>query len=346
MAFFKLGTAPLRESASLVEVISAIQLSNEKLCLIVNDSGQLVGTLTDGDVRRAILDGAQLNSEAIDAMNKSPQIISETEMVGGDVSANNLVEFVVVLDDLGRPAGLFRYRKMRVTTKIPVVLMAGGRGSRLLPLTEVIPKPLVEIGGIPMIEILISRMADQGFVDFFISVNHYGLQIEERLGSGERLGVHISYLRENHPLGTAGALALLAGQIDGPFLVANSDLVTTCDFTSLFEFHSDSKANVTVGVREYLHQVPFGVAKIQQGLITDLVEKPVLREFVSAGIYCLDARVILEVREDEYLDMPDLVARLIRENSTKVVGFPIHETWDDVGQLEDLERVRLKWTME
>jgi len=337
---------PLHLSASLVEVISAIQLSNEKLCLIVNDSAELVGTVTDGDVRRAILNGAQLNAEAVEAMNKSPQIISETELGRGGVRAKNQVEYVVVLDELRRPAGLFRSGGVRETKNIPVVLMAGGRGSRLLPLTKGIPKPLVEIGGIPMIEILISRMAHQGFVDFFISVNHFGLQIEERLGSGERLGVHISYLRENHPLGTAGALALLAGQIDGPFLVANSDLVTTCDFTSLFEFHSDSKANVTVGVREYLHQIPFGVAKIQQGLITDLVEKPVLREFVSAGIYCLDARVILEVREDEYLDMPDLVARLIRETSTKVVGFPIHETWDDVGQLADLERVRLKWTME
>jgi len=346
LALIKLSCVPLHESASLVEVISAIQLSNEKLCLIVNDSAELVGTVTDGDVRRAILDGAQLNAEAVEAMNKSPQIISETELGRGEARATNQVEFVVVLDDLRRPAGLFRSGSVREMTNIPVVLMAGGRGSRLLPLTEGIPKSLVEIGGTPMIEILISRMADQGFVDFFISVNHFGLQIEERLGTGERLGVHISYIRENQPLGTAGALGLLAGQIDRPFLVANSDLVTTCDFRSLLKFHSDSEANITVGVREYLHQVPFGVAKIRNGIITDLEEKPVLREFVSAGIYCLEASVILEVQEDEYLDMPDLVGRSIREASKKVVGFPIHETWDDVGQLADLERVRSKWAVE
>jgi NDP-sugar pyrophosphorylase family protein len=221
--------------------------------------------------------------------------------------------------------------------------MAGGIGSRLLPLTADTPKPLIEIGGIPMIEILISRLAKQGFSNFFVAINHLGWQIEERLGTGEELGVNVQYLKEENTLGTAGALGLLRGAVDEPFLVANADLVTSCDFRALLDFHVASKSSATLGLREYVHEVPFGVVKLQGAHVANFEEKPLIREFVAAGIYCFDPSVIGTLHPPQHLDMPDLIGRLIEVESLNVAGFPIHEQWDDVGQLKDLERVRSHW---
>jgi len=339
----RLTLPPLIESSTLLDVITAIQLSTQKLCLIVNGSGRLTGTITDGDVRRALISGLALSSSAFAAMNRHPETILEAELRTKVRDKKFKSANVVVLDGDGRPRGLANSTEISVSHDAPVVLMAGGIGSRLLPLTSKTPKPLIEIGGVPMIEILISRLRTQGFSNIFVAINHLGSQIEERLGVGDNLGVNVRYLKEESALGTAGALGLLSGLVDQPFLVANADLVTTCDFGALLDFHYSSKGSATLGIREYIHQVPFGVVKTSGTRVTGLQEKPLFRGFVSAGIYCFDSSVIDQTLPVGHLDMPDLIGNLIEADWAAVSAFLIHEQWDDVGQISDLERVRSQW---
>jgi dTDP-glucose pyrophosphorylase len=331
---------PLQSNATIFDAISHIQGNEERICIVVDSEGTLYGTITDGDIRRALLRGASLEDSLSLAANTSPVKINQIDANLGFVPSLAEVTYVVVVDENNLPLGLVQTSELRRTKDIAVVLMAGGRGTRLLPLTAATPKPLIEIGDKAIIEILISRLAEQGFRQFIISIRHLGEMIESRLGDGSQLGVRIDYVREDYPLGTAGALALVRGKVGSNFFVANADVVTTCDFTAMANFHSESKALATVGIREYFHQIPFGVIKTNNSEITGLEEKPLVREYVAAGIYCFNSQILDLVSDSDYLDMPDLLNNIIQKRKKTVVGFPIHESWDDVGQIADLERVR------
>jgi dTDP-glucose pyrophosphorylase len=334
---------PLNFRANLRDAISHIQAHDERICLITSEDGTLVGTITDGDIRRALLRGAVLEDSVLSAVNSSPITISQSTVESGKVSNLADVNYLVVVDEKNVPVGLIQASELREIKDVPVILMAGGLGTRLLPLTEVTPKPLIEIGGRPIIEILISNLADQGFGNIYVSIRHLGDKIEARLGDGSKLGVDIKYFREDIPLGTAGALNLAKEYLHTSFLVANSDLVTSCDFSAMVNFHSDSNAVATVGLRQYFHQIPFGVIKMKDSRIVALEEKPMIKEYVAAGIYCFEPSVLDLVPGHSYLDMPELLSVLAKRFDRRVIGFPIHETWDDVGQISDLERVRANW---
>jgi len=335
-------TLPRRESP-LLEVVRYLQSAEEKISPIVSDLGELMGTITDGDVRRGLLSGLSMESRAFEAMNDAPKTIQASELDKPLPALLKQVEYLVVLSESRIPVGLIRAGRGIPKNENSVVLMAGGRGTRLLPLTESTPKPLITVGDRPMIEILIERVAMQGFRKFFVSVGHLGEQIKDRLQSGADLGVEVEYLEEQVPRGTAGSLSMLKGLLEKPFLVANADLVTRCDFRSLLSFNQQDNAVATVGVREYLHTIPFGVAELAGERLVGLEEKPVLQRHTAAGIYCFQPRVLNFLRPDETIDMPDLIKRLLSSPNEIVTGFPVHEEWDDVGQLLDLERVRSEW---
>ncbi len=211
--------------------------------------------------------------------------------------------------------GLY-YRKTQVTPrrKNPVVLMLGGLGMRLRPLTETVPKPMLPVGNQPILETIVKHIADQGFTEFYFCINYLGEKIRQYFGDGKQWGIRITYIEEIKPMGTAGALSLLPKLPGLPLIVMNGDLLTKVDFRSLLDFHAEHENCVTTCVREYSHQVPYGVIEMQGPYINQLVEKPVYRYFVNAGIYCLSPEVLSKIPQDSFYDMPTLVDALIGED--------------------------------
>ncbi|MGW8484272.1 nucleotidyltransferase family protein [Microbacterium sp. NPDC055903] len=327
--------------------VTLMHLDRSRLQVVfVEDSeGRLVGAVSDGDVRRGLLAGAGLDDTVDTVMNPAPATVAPTASQE-DVDrlrSTRGIRVIAVVDDDGRMVDVVAEGE-RIATPLatPVVLMAGGRGQRLYPITKDIPKPLVPLGDVPMIDIILGRLHEQGFRRVHVSVNHLGHLIEEHLGDGSNHGLEITYLYEPAPLGTAGALGQLRDAVDVPFVVMNSDLLTQVDLRRMLAFHSDSGASATIGAREYGFEIPYGVIRRDGDRVTALAEKPYHSELVSAGIYVLEPTALRMLEQDEYCDMPTLLARLM-EDDRSVGAFEIREEWIDVGRPEDLERARQAW---
>lgn len=332
----------VRPEVSIREALMRLDRSRLQVVFVEDANGRLIGAVSDGDIRRGLLAGAGLDDRVSRVMNGSPATVGPTA-TQDDVEAMKStrgIRIVAVVDADGRMVDVVGEGE-RISTPLttPVVLMAGGRGQRLYPITKDIPKPLVPVGDAPMIDIILGRLRDQGFRRVHVSVNHLGHLIEEHLGDGERYGLSISYLHETTPLGTAGALAQLRDVARSEFVVMNSDLLTEVDLRRMLDFHRRTDAVATIGVREYGFEIPFGVVRREGDRVTGLAEKPHHRELVSAGIYVLEPVAFSSLEIDEYCDMPTLLSRLIAEER-RVGAFEIHEEWIDVGRPEDLERAR------
>lgn len=343
----RLSVAP---EATVRDVIGVIDASGRQIALVVGSGGVLHGVVTDGDVRRGILRGVALEAPATEIMNPNPHTAAEAD--DADDILAMMTEFgirhVPVVDAEGRVVELFTGDDLAHarTVSTPVVLMAGGRGQRLYPLTKDVPKPMLPIGDVPLLEIILRNLASQGFVNVYISVNYLAEVIEDHVGDGSALGLKVTYVHEDKPLGTAGALAQLNGVITEPFVVMNSDLLTHVNLRRLLNFHVKQEATGTVGVREHAFEIPFGVVNLDGTRVESMVEKPVHRSLVNAGIYALDASALALLPEDDYCDMPTLLGLIMQQGRT-VSAFPIHEQWLDVGRPEDLTQARNdseKWT--
>lgn len=325
--------------ATVREALERIDRSGKQFGLVVQD-GRLVGVLSDGDVRRGLLRGVGLDDAVTKVLNDRPVTVRPTADQDELERLKNLrgVRYIPVVDDSGALVDVIGADE-RIATELstPVVLMAGGRGQRLYPLTKDIPKPMVPIGGVPMIEVILRRLRAQGFRRIYVSVNYLGHMIEEHLGDGSAVGLEIDYLRETSPLGTAGALAQLDGCMTEPFIVMNSDLLTDLDLRSMLAFHRRVANGGTVGVREYTVEIPFGVVRLSGEAVESLAEKPQHRELISAGITVLEPVALTYLKRDEYCDMPTLLTLLVEAGHT-VGAFQIHEDWIDIGRPEDLER--------
>jgi NDP-sugar pyrophosphorylase family protein len=226
-----------------------------------------------------------------------------------------------------------------------VVLMAGGLGQRLRPMTEKTPKPLLPINGKPLLEIILERFLMQNFHKFYISVNYKSEQITEHFGDGSQWGVEIRYLHEEKPLGTAGGLGLIKETPKLPLIIMNGDLLTKVDFRQLLNFHRQQDCAGTLAVQPYEMRVPFGVVDIEGGQVRKIDEKPASSFFVNAGIYIVEPEVLKSVNENEYLDSPDLFTRLA-ESGKRIVAFPLMEYWLDVGRMDDFERANAEFKKE
>lgn len=331
----------VQADTSIHEALSAIDASALQIALVVDEKRRLEGVVTDGDVRRGILQGLDLGEPVVNVMNPSPTTVSpgcSREDVLSLMKEKRLHQIPVVDED-GCVVGLEAVDELLEPEKRdnPVVLMAGGLGTRLRPLTEDRPKPLVEVGDRPILETILSRFVDQGFHRFYFSVNYKAEMIEEHFGDGAEWGVDIRYLREDRRLGTAGPLHLLPETPELPFIVMNGDLLTKLNFVQLLDFHREHEARATMCVRDYDVQVPYGVIETEEHRIMDIEEKPTRRFFVNGGVYALDPGVLELLPEGEAFDMPELFRRLDDEGHETAV-FPIREYWLDVGRLEDLER--------
>jgi dTDP-glucose pyrophosphorylase len=332
--------------ATIRSAVAAIDRSRKiGLALVVDEHERLLNTLTDGDVRRGLLAGVTLDAPVARLLDIKRNTPHPTALTAPKGSAREVcialmhqhgVRQLPLMDDAGRVEEIITLEPQDICeADLSAVVMAGGFGKRLHPLTENTPKPMLLVGGKPILEILVQQLRESGIRDFHFTTHYRPEKIREHFGDGSNFGININYLNEESPLGTAGALSLLpVPQADK--LVINGDVLTQLDFARMFCFHRQRKAAMTVAVREYEHVVPFGVVRIDDALIRTIEEKPRHFWFVNAGIYILSPRVFDHIRRGERLDMPELIQRLIVANQP-VASFPIREKWTDIGRHGDYE---------
>lgn len=335
--------ALLEESASIKEALAVIDREALRVALIVNKKRELKGVVTDGDIRRGLIAGVSLEDKVFKIANKSP--------VTADASTEKttLSELMKKLDILFIPlmegkklVGLKTlYQALHVSQKDnPVFIMAGGFGTRLKPLTDKCPKPMLKIGDKPMLEIVINCFIKYGYSNFFVSTHYLPEVITSYFGDGSDWNIKITYIHEEKPLGTGGALGLLPESCyDKSLVLINGDILTKVNFDKFLAFHIENDADATMCVREYEYQIPFGVVEGDENMVSSIVEKPTHRFFVNAGIYALSPDVIKTVSKDNYLDMPSLIEQQISLNN-KVLKFPVHEYWLDIGRMDDFRRAQ------
>jgi dTDP-glucose pyrophosphorylase len=331
--------ALLSPDANIQQAISNLDQVALKICLVVNEAGELIGTLSDGDIRRGLLKGLGLGSPIDSIVHHNPLVVPpdlSRELVM-QLMVGNKVQQIPVVNDQRQVVGLHLWDHITTTPERPnlMVIMAGGMGTRLRPHTENCPKPLLLVAGKPMLEHIIERAKLEGFTRFVLAVHYLGHMIEEHFGNGDRLGVHIDYLREQSPLGTAGALGLLQPRPDEAFVVTNGDVITDIRYGELLDFHLRHNAAATMAVRVHEWQHPFGVVQTQGIEIVGFEEKPVARSHINAGVYALNPEALSELKADERCDMPTLFERL-QATTQRTVAYPMHEPWLDVGRPDDL----------
>jgi dTDP-glucose pyrophosphorylase len=330
-------------STPIIEVMQFIEESSIQIALVVDEQARLKGTATDGDIRRGLLKGIALASPISEVMFRSPTVARLNDSSQSILSLMKTKELrqIPVLDEAGAVVGLEVLDELIQLSRQDnrVVLMAGGAGSRLRPLTDECPKPLLKVGSKPILETILENFIEYGFHRFTLAVNYKAEMLKDYFSDGSRWGVEISYLHEDRAMGTAGALGLLPEKPDRPILVMNGDLLTKVNFQQLLTFHEKSGAHATMCVREYSFQIPYGVARIEKHRLIDIEEKPTQHYFVSAGVYVLEPRMLDLIPRDSYFDMPELF-RVLIASGMRAATFPIREYWLDIGRMEDLERAK------
>lgn len=331
----------VHSNVTIREAMEVITTGRMRIALVTDNSKKLIGTLTDGDLRRGLLNGMDLKDRVEKIMSRDPSYCYEEDshdIILKTALSKRLYQIPIVNKD-GILVGLYRIDDLinpKEKTN-PVVIMAGGQGVRLRPLTETTPKPLLNVGGRPILETIINNFKKQGFIHFFLSVNYKSEMIQACFGNGEGLDVHIEYIKEDHQMGTAGALSKLKGQIKETFIVMNGDILTNVNFNELLAFHQEHDAIATMGTRSYDHQIPYGVIYTDQGKITSIIEKPTKTSLVNAGIYTLNPTVLNLFEDNKRIDMPDVFESLIKDQQ-KVCAYHIQDYWADIGRLDELRK--------
>ena len=317
------------------------------IALVVDKERRLVGTVTDGDIRRAVLAGVDLSSPVAELLKRkavssyprpitAPAGTSPVDLLR--LMRQHSIRHIPLLDEDGRVVSLITLEDLLPENTLPVkaVIMAGGYGKRLRPLTDEIPKPMLPVGGRPIMEWIIEGLREVGICHIIVTTHYKAESITQYFGNGQRFGVQIEYIHEEQPLGTAGALSLLRPWRES-LLVINGDILTRVDFRAMFHYHQEYQADMTVAVREYHVQVPYGIVEMENVKIRGLNEKPSFRFFVNAGIYLLEPVVRSHIARDKSFDMTDLIEQLL-DAGRSVVGFPVREYWIDVGQHAEYEQ--------
>lgn len=332
----------LLPNSSLEAALRMLDRTAMQIILVVNKLDHLLGTLTDGDIRRALLKGARLSDEIALFMNSNPvtappgsfdsDLLDMIRRLG--IKCVPIVNSVNEICDLALLENLIDV-KPRLN---PVLIMAGGRGERLKPLTDSTPKPLLTIAGQPLIEILLKRLSSQGFRKIWIAVHYRAEDIVNAIGDGKELDLEIQFLREKIPLGTAGALKLLP-EFDPPvpILVCNSDLMNGADFGAIVDHHVSKSAVATMAVSQHLTEIPYGVAHVEGGKLVSLEEKPMRKDLISAGINVFDSRVVSQLPGGQKLDIPDVYSKLMAQEESVVV-YELQGYWLDVGTVNSMKQ--------
>lgn len=323
---------------SIRQALSVLNDVRSQFVMVVDEARCLLGTVTDGDIRRGLLRGLGLDSPVESIMHRDPLVVPPEmprESIGKLLAANR-VHHLPVVDARRTVVGLHTLDDLleREARSNLMVVMAGGKGTRLRPYTESCPKPLLPVNGKPILEHIVQRAQEDGFSRFLFSVHYLGEMIQDYFGDGSRWGVDIQYVYENEPIGTAGALSLMPPP-DMPIVVTNGDVMTDIRYSELLDFHLRHDAAATMAVRMHEWQNPFGVVSLNGVDLVGFEEKPVSRSYVNAGIYALEPEALGLLVKNEYCDMPMLFDRL-RQEGHRTIAFPMHEPWLDVGRPADL----------
>jgi dTDP-glucose pyrophosphorylase/CBS domain-containing protein len=338
----RLEKAMVSPAASIADAIASLDRAATGALVLCNEDRILNGLLTDGDVRRAILNGTPMTAACETIASRSPMVVlrsvapTEALRLMNEQDINHLP----VVDEENRAVGLLLRKDLvpEPNVNLSAVIMAGGYGKRLLPLTQRVPKPMLPVGDRPLLELTIQQLHRSGIRDVNLTTHYLPDSIKNHFGDGERFGVKLNYLRENNPMGTAGGLRQMKRPI-GPFVVINGDILTGLSFQEMLDYHRKHRAVMTVGVRKYDMQVPFGVVECEDLQITGVREKPSLSFFINAGTYLLEPSACDYIPENTQFDMTDLIQKLI-EAGHRVVSFPIMEYWLDVGRHEDYQKAQ------
>ena len=331
----------VKKDIKIIDAIRIIDSTGNQAVFVTDNDGKLIGSVTDGDIRRGFLANISFENGVEHIMNKKPITVHAKN------SKNSIIKImkdrhlrqIPIVDDLDRVVNIETLHQLLKNSEKEnwVVLMAGGMGTRLHPLTQDCPKPLLRLGDTPIIEIILKSFIEQGFKKFYVSVNYKANMIEEQLGDGSKLDCEIRYLREDNRLGTAGPLGLISHEHQQPLIVMNADLLTKVNFSQLLDFHKIHQASATMCVRKYDFQVPYGVVEIDNHRITEISEKPVSSWFVNGGIYAINPDVLGFVPKNIFFDMPELFRALV-ERGHGTSAFPVHEYWLDIGRTADFEQ--------
>lgn len=330
--------------STIMQALKIIDTEALRVAIVVGDEQRLIGVVTDGDIRRGILNGLTLDTEVSKIMNSSPItacVNTPKKELIELMEKRSILSIPLVENDCVVGLETLHHLFEQPSYNNPVFIMAGGFGTRLRPLTDKCPKPMLKIGDKPILETLIRSFISSGFKNFYISTHYMPEQIKAHFGDGKELGINITYVHEESPLGTGGALGLLPDSLpkDLPLIMINGDVLTKVDFQRLLTFHQENQADATMCVREYDYQVPYGVINGEGNKITSMVEKPIQRFFVNAGIYVVSPKVINSVPKNHKIDMPTLLEQHMQENDN-ILMFPIHEYWLDIGRMDDFNRAQ------
>ena len=319
----------------------AVEVLNEtllKIVLVTDKNENLVGTISDGDIRRGLLKGLDLESPISVIVNREPLTVSPDSSRDKvlQLMTVNKIQQIPVVDTSNKVIGLHLWDEILVpqSRTNTMVIMAGGKGTRLYPQTEYCPKPLLAIAGKPILEHIITRARSEGFSNFVIAIHYLGHMIEDYFGNGEKFGVKISYLREESPLGTAGALSLISPNPESALIVTNGDVLTNIRYGEFLNFHDQQKMAATIAVRLHEWQNPFGVVSIEGVEIISYVEKPVTRDFINAGVYAFNPKALSTLEHSMRMDMSTLLQQIM-SRGMKIAAYPVHEQWLDVGRPSD-----------
>lgn len=335
----------LLENEPVIRALQIVDQMQAKIALVVDAKGRLVGSIVDGDVRRGLLRGHNLQTPVHELMHRDPFVLPMNSPRQKILEAMHILEIkqIPLVNAEGSVMGIAVHDVLlglqHSDRPNHVVIMAGGKGKRLMPITQDIPKPMVPVGGKPILEWILLRLTHYGFRHFTFAVNYLGQMIEDYFGDGSAFGCHIQYVREKEFLGTAGALSLVDSAQRHPIMVMNGDILSGIDFRDLVDFHAAGNYTATVCARAHRIEVPYGVIEMQGGCLHAIVEKPVYDSLISAGIYVLNPQVLPRIAPATALDMPDLLLSLVGD-SHKIGVFVLEDEWIDVGRHDDLERAK------
>ena len=343
---FNLQSLQLSPATPTLEAMRVIDNGAAQIALVVDEKQRLLGTLTDGDIRRALLHGETLEAPVERLMNRRFRSVrsGEDQTAVLEMMRREVLRQIPVLDEQDRVVELLLLQELLTPVHLPnpVVIMAGGKGTRLWPHTEHCPKPMLPVDGKPMLEILLEQCIASGFRKFYLSVNYLKEQIIEYFGNGKAWGVSIDYLVEDEPLGTAGSLRLLPDSVQESFLGMNGDVLTRLNPSQLLRFHVDHEAAGTLCVREHITTVPFGVVQTKGIELAGFEEKPSHRQLVNAGVYVLNPQLLPLLPPHQATDMPTLL-QSAQKAGHRIAVCPIHEYWIDVGRPETFRQAHQEW---
>ena len=337
---YKIDEIKINQNASIKEALEVIDKGAIKVAVVLSDDGLLLGMLNDGDIRRALLKGMSLGDSIAGIINKHPVVanINDTKERILELANEKKLHQIPIISN-GKLIGIQDIREFLAPKNKPnkVILMVGGLGTRLRPLTNDVPKPMLDVGNKPILHTIVENFAKYGYTDIIMCVNYKSEIIKEYFGNGDKFGVKIEYVLENQRMGTAGALSLLQKRPKDDFFVMNGDLLTNVNFEYLHEYHKDSNALASICIRKYEMQVPYGVVNVRANKVTSIEEKPTQSFFVSAGIYMFSPIVLDFIPKGVFYDMPTLFGELLKQGFA-VYPFFIREYWLDIGKMDEYRR--------